>query len=99
MKIIDPETNKDVPKDGTSLGEVFIKGNITMKGYYKNKKATDEAFEGGWFHTGDLGVWYEDGYIQLKDRSKDIIISGEKIFHQLKLRMPYTNIQRWLRLL
>jgi len=76
MKIIDPETNKDVPKDGTSLGEVFIKGNITMKGYYKNKKATDEAFEGGWFHTGDLGVWYEDGYIQLKDRSKDIIISG-----------------------
>ena len=76
MKIIDQETNKDVPKDGTSLGEVFIKGNITMKGYYKNKKATDEAFEGGWFHTGDLGVWYEDGYIQLKDRSKDIIISG-----------------------
>ncbi len=76
MKIIEPETNKDVPKDGTSLGEVLIKGNITMKGYYKNKKATDEAFEGGWFHTGDLGVWYEDGYIQLKDRSKDIIISG-----------------------
>ena len=76
MKIIDPETNKDVPKDGSSLGEVLIKGNITMKGYYKNKKATDEAFEGGWFHTGDLGVWYEDGYIQLKDRSKDIIISG-----------------------
>ena len=76
MKIIDQETNKDVPKDGKSLGEVLIKGNITMKGYYKNKKATDEAFEGGWFHTGDLGVWYEDGYIQLKDRSKDIIISG-----------------------
>ena len=76
MKIIDPETNKDIPKDGTSLGEVLVKGNITMKGYYKNKKATDEAFEGGWFHTGDLGVWYEDGYIQLKDRSKDIIISG-----------------------
>ncbi len=76
MKIIDPETNKVVLKDGTSLGEVLIKGNITMKGYYKNKKATDEAFEGGWFHTGDLGVWYEDGYIQLKDRSKDIIISG-----------------------
>ena len=76
MKIIEPETNKDVPKDGKSLGEVLIKGNITMKGYYKNKKATDEAFEGGWFHTGDLGVWFEDGYIQLKDRSKDIIISG-----------------------
>ena len=76
MKIVDPETNKEVPKDGISLGEVFIRGNITMKGYLKNKKATDEAFEDGWFHTGDLGVWYDDGYIQLKDRSKDIIISG-----------------------
>ena len=76
MKIIDTETNQEVPKDGTSLGEVLVKGNITMKGYFKNKKATDEAFDGGWFHTGDLGVWYEDGYIQLKDRSKDIIISG-----------------------
>ena len=76
MKIVDPETKKEVPKNGTSLGEVFIRGNITMKGYLKNKKATDEAFEDGWFHTGDLGVWYDDGYIQLKDRSKDIIISG-----------------------
>ena len=76
MKIIDPETKKEVPKDGISLGEVFIRGNITMKGYLKNKKATDEAFEDGWFHTGDLGVWYDDGYVQLKDRSKDIIISG-----------------------
>ena len=76
MKIIDTETNQDVPKDGITLGEVLVRGNITMKGYFKNKKATDEAFQGGWFHTGDLGVWYEDGYIQLKDRSKDIIISG-----------------------
>ena len=76
MKIVDPETKKEVPKDGISLGEVFIRGNITMKGYLKNKKATDEAFADGWFHTGDLGVWYDDGYIQLKDRSKDIIISG-----------------------
>jgi fatty-acyl-CoA synthase len=76
MKIIDTKTNKDVPKDGSTLGEVLVKGNITMKGYFKNKKATNEAFEGGWFHTGDLGVWHEDGYIQLKDRSKDIIISG-----------------------
>ena len=76
MKIIDTETNQEVPKDGITLGEVLVKGNITMKGYLKNKKATDEAFQGGWFHTGDLGVWYEDGYIQLKDRSKDIIISG-----------------------
>jgi len=76
MKIINTETNENVPKDKNTLGEVLIKGNITMKGYLKNKKATDEAFEGGWFHTGDLGVWHEDGYIQLKDRSKDIIISG-----------------------
>jgi fatty-acyl-CoA synthase len=76
MKIINTETNEEVPKDGTALGEVLIRGNITMKGYLKNQKATDEAFKDGWFHTGDLGVWYEDGYIQLKDRSKDIIISG-----------------------
>jgi len=76
MKIIDTETNKKVSKDGNTLGEVLVKGIITMKGYLKNKKATEEAFEGGWFHTGDLGVWHEDGYIQLKDRSKDIIISG-----------------------
>ena len=76
MKIINTETNENVPKDENTLGEVLIKGNITMKGYLKNKKATDEAFEDGWFHTGDLGVWHEDGYIQLKDRSKDIIISG-----------------------
>ena len=76
MKIINTKTNEEVPKDGTALGEVLIRGNITMKGYLKNKKATDEAFKNGWFHTGDLGVWYEDGYIQLKDRSKDIIISG-----------------------
>ena len=76
MKIIDTESNQEVPKDGITLGEVLVRGNITMKGYFKNKKATNEAFQGGWFHTGDLGVWYEDGYIQLKDRSKDIIISG-----------------------
>tara|TARA_B110000037_G_scaffold139174_1_gene157419 strand:- start:8072 stop:9709 length:1638 start_codon:yes stop_codon:yes gene_type:complete len=76
MKIINTETNLEIPKDGITIGEVLIKGNITMKGYLKNEKATNEAFEGGWFHTGDLGVWYSDGYIQLKDRSKDIIISG-----------------------
>jgi fatty-acyl-CoA synthase len=76
MKIINTETNLEIPKDGVTIGEVLIQGNITMKGYLKNEKATNEAFEGGWFHTGDLGVWYSDGYIQLKDRSKDIIISG-----------------------
>ena len=76
IKIVDPKTLKEVPKDGETIGEVLMRGNITMRGYLKNKKATDEAFENGWFHTGDLGVWYEDGYVQLKDRSKDIIISG-----------------------
>jgi fatty-acyl-CoA synthase len=65
-----------VPCDGQTLGEVMFRGNVVMKGYLKNKSATDKAFAGGWFHSGDLGVRYPDGYIQLKDRSKDIIISG-----------------------
>jgi fatty-acyl-CoA synthase len=65
-----------VPSDGETLGEVMFKGNITMKGYLKNPVATREAFEGGWFHTGDLGVIDPDGYVKLKDRAKDIIISG-----------------------
>ena len=76
IKIVDPKTLKNVPQDGETIGEVFTRGNITMRGYLKNEKATKESFEDGWFHTGDLGVWHEDGYIQLKDRSKDIIISG-----------------------
>jgi fatty-acyl-CoA synthase len=65
-----------VPADGATLGEVMFRGNIVMKGYLKNAKASKEAFAGGWFHSGDLGVQHPDGYIQLKDRSKDIIISG-----------------------
>ena len=65
-----------VPADGETIGEVMFRGNIVMKGYLKNPAASAEAFEGGWFHSGDLGVLYPDGYIQLKDRSKDIIISG-----------------------
>ena len=65
-----------VPADGETMGEVMFRGNIVMKGYLKNPKATAEAFRGGWFHSGDLGVLHPDGYIQLKDRSKDIIISG-----------------------
>jgi fatty-acyl-CoA synthase len=71
-----PDTLKPVARDGESLGEVMMRGNVVMKGYLKNKASTEKAFEGGWFHTGDLGVIYPDGYIQLKDRSKDIIISG-----------------------
>ncbi|WP_424927924.1 acyl-CoA synthetase [Amaricoccus tamworthensis] len=74
--VADPETLEPVPRDGETLGEVFMRGNITMKGYLKNPEATAEAFAGGWFHTGDLGVMHPDGYIELKDRSKDIIISG-----------------------
>jgi fatty-acyl-CoA synthase len=76
LAVIDPETMKRVPADGQTMGEVMFRGNNVMKGYLKNKKATDEAFAGGWFHSGDLGVMHADGYIQLKDRSKDIIISG-----------------------
>ena len=76
LDIIDPDTMTPVPRTGTSIGEAMFRGNVVMKGYLKNKKATDEAFAGGWFHSGDLGVMHPDGYIQLKDRSKDIIISG-----------------------
>jgi fatty-acyl-CoA synthase len=76
LTVMDPQTMTQVPADGVTLGEVMFRGNIVMKGYLKNKAATDEAFAGGWFHSGDLGVLHPDGYIQLKDRSKDIIISG-----------------------
>ncbi|MEI9428444.1 acyl-CoA synthetase [Mesorhizobium sp. Cs1299R1N3] len=76
LTVMDPETMAETPADGETIGEVMFRGNIVMKGYLKNRKATDEAFAGGWFHSGDLGVMHPDGYIQLKDRSKDIIISG-----------------------
>ncbi|HUO93417.1 MAG TPA: AMP-binding protein [Rhizomicrobium sp.] len=76
LAVMDPETMEPVPADGETLGEVMFRGNIVMKGYLKNPVATQEAFDGGWFHSGDLGVVYPDGYVQLKDRSKDIIISG-----------------------
>ena len=76
LAVLDPKNMKTVPSDGKTIGEVMFRGNIVMKGYLKNKKANDEAFADGWFHSGDLAVLHEDGYIQLKDRSKDIIISG-----------------------
>lgn len=76
LSVMDPETMEDVPADGETMGEVMFRGNIVMKGYLKNREATEESFRGGWFHSGDLGVMHPDGYIQLKDRSKDIIISG-----------------------
>ncbi len=74
--VVDPDTMEPLPADGATMGEVMMRGNITMKGYLKDDAATAKAFAGGWFHTGDLGVAHPDGYIELKDRSKDIIISG-----------------------
>ncbi|WP_250536269.1 acyl-CoA synthetase [Caballeronia sp. AZ10_KS36] len=76
VSVRDPLTMEPVPADGESIGEIMFRGNITMKGYLKNASATEEAFRGGWFHTGDLAVAYPDGYVRIKDRSKDIIISG-----------------------
>tara|TARA_Y100000768_G_scaffold325617_1_gene262633 strand:+ start:463 stop:2100 length:1638 start_codon:yes stop_codon:yes gene_type:complete len=76
LSVLDPDTMKPVPADGKTIGEVMFQGNIVMKGYLKNKPANEKAFAGGWFHSGDLAVLHSDGYIQLKDRSKDIIISG-----------------------
>jgi fatty-acyl-CoA synthase len=76
LDVIDPDSMRPVPRDGESMGEVMFRGNVVMKGYLKNKKASETAFAGGWFHSGDLGVMHPDGYVQLKDRSKDIIISG-----------------------
>jgi len=74
--VADPDTLEPMPKDGVSMGEIFMRGNNVMKGYLKNPGTTEESFKGGWFHSGDLAVWHEDGYIEIKDRSKDIIISG-----------------------
>jgi len=76
LTVLDPNTMKPVPWDGQTIGEVMFRGNLTMKGYLKNPTATDESFRGGWYHTGDLAVMQDDGYIKIKDRSKDIIISG-----------------------
>jgi fatty-acyl-CoA synthase len=76
ITVLDPETMRPVPHDGETMGEIMFRGNIVMKGYLKNTKATDESFAGGWFHTGDLAVVDPDGYVKIKDRSKDIIISG-----------------------
>ncbi len=76
LDVIDPDSMRPVPRDGKTMGEVMFRGNVVMKGYLKNKQATEKAFAGGWFHSGDLGVMHPDGYIQIKDRSKDIIISG-----------------------
>src|SRR5260221_4355962 len=73
---MDPESMRPVPPDSETMGEIMFRGNITMKGYLKNPKATQEAFRGGWFHSGDVAVMQPDGYVKIKDRSKDVIISG-----------------------
>ena len=75
LGVFDPDTMQPVPRDGKTLGEVMFRGNVVMKGYFKNPTASAEAFSNGWFHSGDLGVIHPDGYVQLKDRSKDIIVS------------------------
>ncbi|MDA0928291.1 MAG: acyl-CoA synthetase [Proteobacteria bacterium] len=85
MMVADPETLEPVPKDGKTMGEIFMRGNLVMKGYLKNPKTTQESFAGGWFHSGDLAVWHEDGYAQIKDRSKDIIISGGENISSLEV--------------
>ncbi len=85
LSVRDPETLQEVPADGTTMGEVMVRGNVTMKGYLKNPEATAAAFRGGWFHTGDLGVMEPDGYVKIKDRSKDVIISGGENISSLDL--------------
>ncbi len=89
LKVADPVTLAPIPRDASTLGEVMLRGNTVMKGYLKNPEATDEALRGGWFHTGDLAVWHPDGYIEIKDRSKDIIISGGENISSLE-------IEEWL---
>ena len=83
--VADPETLQPVPRDGRTMGEIMLRGNTLMKGYLKNAAATGAAFRGGWFHTGDLAVWHPDGYVEIKDRSKDIIISGGENISSLEV--------------
>jgi fatty-acyl-CoA synthase len=85
MTVLDPATMTAVPRDGAAMGEIMFRGNLTMKGYLKNPQATQEAFAGGWFHSGDLAVMQSDGYVKIKDRSKDIIISGGENISSLEV--------------
>ena len=82
-RVVDDDMN-DVPADAATMGEVLMRGNNTMKGYFNDPEATERAFRGGWFHTGDLAVMHPDGYIELRDRKKDIIISGARTFRRSK---------------
>ncbi|HTO11208.1 MAG TPA: acyl-CoA synthetase [Candidatus Binatia bacterium] len=85
MMVADPESMQPVPRDGRTMGEIMLRGNTVMKGYLKNPGATGAAFRGGWFHSGDLAVWHPDGYVEIKDRSKDIIISGGENISSLEV--------------
>ncbi len=85
VMVADPESLEPVPMDGETMGEIFMRGNLVMKGYLKNLTTTEDAFKGGWFHSGDLAVWHPDGYIEIKDRSKDIIISGGENISSLEI--------------
>ena len=85
VEVLDPETLESVPADGETIGEIMFRGNQTMKGYLKNPDTTANSFEGGWFHSGDLAVKHPDGYIEIKDRSKDIIISGGENISSVEL--------------
>ncbi|KAG9440124.1 hypothetical protein H6P81_020289 [Aristolochia fimbriata] len=85
LNVVDPNTMSPVPSDGTTLGEVVMQGNVVMKGYLNNPKANEEAFANGWYHSGDLGVKHPDGYIEIKDRVKDMIISGGENISSLEV--------------
>jgi fatty-acyl-CoA synthase len=85
QRVVDPQTMADVPADGSTMGELVLRSNTVMKGYLKNPAATEAAFEHGWFHTGDLAVRHPDGYVEIKDRSKDIIISGGENISSLEV--------------
>jgi fatty-acyl-CoA synthase len=98
--VMDPETMQPVPWDDQTMGEIMFRGNIVMKGYLKNPKATEEAFRGGWYHTGDLAVMQPDGYVKIKDRSKDVIISGGENISSIEVedtlyRHPAVMGARW----
>jgi fatty-acyl-CoA synthase len=85
VMVAEPKTGTPVPRDGRTLGEILLRSNTLMKGYLKNPRATEEAFRDGWFHTGDLAVWHPDGYVEIKDRSKDVIISGGENISSLEV--------------
>ena len=85
LAVLDQKTGRPVPRDGRTLGEIALRSNTLMKGYLKNPSATEEAFRDGWFHTGDLAVWHPDGYMEIKDRSKDVIISGGENISSLEV--------------